>query len=72
MRPGETKKALGMAALVWGGMFLFFWLVGYTPRIKGPSTGETCVELVNRLFAQRDYRRPTPAEERDMNLCGSP
>jgi hypothetical protein len=54
--------------LFFGGIFLLFWLSG-PPKVRGPSTGESCVELVNRVFAQRKTRSPTPAEERDMDLC---
>lgn len=59
---------LKAAALFFGVLFLLFWLAG-PPTIKGPSTGESCVELVNRLWAQRKYRSPTAAEERDLDLC---
>jgi hypothetical protein len=62
---GFTKAA----ALFFGAIFLLFWLVG-PPKTKGPSTGESCLQLTNRLFAQRDRRSPTPQEWRDLDLCG--
>jgi hypothetical protein len=61
-------KSLGLAVLVWAGMFAVIWLAG--PReSKGPYTATTCVELANRLFDLRKYHSPTGAENRDMDLC---
>lgn len=61
-------KFLRAAALFFGVVFLLIWLAG-PPKIKGPSTGESCIELVNRLFAQRKYHSLTEAEDRDLDLC---
>jgi hypothetical protein len=55
------------AAIFFGGMFLLFWLVDYQPRIKGPSTGESCVAFVDRMFGTGGPR--TKGEERDLELC---
>jgi hypothetical protein len=52
--------------LLFGVLAVLIWLVG--PReVVSPSTGETCVELVNRLWKQKG--RSTASEEADFELC---
>jgi hypothetical protein len=62
-------KPLVATVFVWGGLFLLFWIIGPSTKIRGPSTGESCVVFVERLFAQRKTHRITDEEERDLDLC---
>lgn len=60
-------KYLTASALFFGAIFLVLWLVDYPQRMKGPSTGESCVAFVNRVYGQGPSG--TAAEKRDLELC---
>jgi hypothetical protein len=44
------------------------WLTG-PPKIKPLRTGTTCVEIIDRIFKNRNSHTTTPAEEADMDDC---
>lgn len=61
-------EGLKYMVLFFGGLWLLFWLAG-PPTVIKPLTGDTCVEVVNRIWKERHARSPTRAEEIDLKTC---
>lgn len=64
-------KTFGTAVAFFAVVFFVIWLAGMPKGVK-PLTGKDCVEVIDRIFAQRKTHSPTPAEEADMELCKGP
>jgi hypothetical protein len=70
-------QTLKYTFLVLGGLFLLFWFFD-SPRMIGPSTGESCVAFVSRLQKEgalpphepnAPRRMMTESERADFELC---
>lgn len=64
-------KFLLAAGAFFGAIFMLLWLTG-GPRHQRPITGETCVDVINRIYAEGRSYSPTPAEQLDLDMCGKP
>lgn len=61
-------KTFAVMAAFYAAIFLFLWLAG-PPKVTGPSTGESCVELVERLWKTKRLQGLTAAEQADADMC---
>jgi len=57
------------AATLFAVVVLLIWLFGEPNRASGPSTVESCVELVDRFWKRPGQQPLTPVERQDMERC---
>jgi hypothetical protein len=57
------------AATLFAVVVLLIWPFREPNRTSGPSTGESCVELVERFWKRPRHRPLTPVERQDMERC---
>src|SRR5215468_4843203 len=57
----DAYMAIG-AATLFAVVVVLIWLFGEPNRASGPSTGESCVELVERFWKRPRHRPLTPVE----------
>jgi hypothetical protein len=57
------------AATLFVVVVLLIWLFAEPKRASGPSTGESCFELVERFWNRPIHQPLTPVERRDMERC---
>lgn len=67
----KLGQVLFAACAFFGAIFVVVWLTG-GPRHQRPITGETCVDVINRIYTKGRSYRPTPAEQLDLDACGNP
>ena len=63
----DARYALVCLAILGGVIWLLNSLA--EPPKNTLMTGDTCVEIINRVFASRHQRSPTAAEQSDLDEC---